>query len=483
MKFLVEIDQYDSFLTASDWRYSAAIVGLMEYFRFWEIPYETKILKLDAMGFYDEGLLYRSEDITEEKYLRFVENFYQGELQHCQVEAMLKQNRELPEEMVKQVNDLLGGPASNTIMKKTFGKVKYEESKRKDILKTIEDNRLVLTKETYKNKKNLYANYSNTNCLWNESGEICRLNGYYVDLPKKGKSLGYGFDKGRVTSQDHQIFDFIPFAFVGGREKYFINNSASLKALQNAYKIMKEILTKLSIEAEETGKNIHKRRLFWSAITSIMRNQFFDLEIIVKEQDRDFFKTLYMRKESAEILKRLADTTKDGKLRYDVLAWVYSPDSGRTYIDIQKETIDAIINLTVLDHWIDFFLKEEVRDRTSNFESLIYRWIEINVHIRKGAANMNDAIKAAYGCAKAVSKELEMNKVRAYKTKLISSIISHDYDRTCEILLQLSNFSGVSFGFAYDLFEDFESHKDVAYAFINALGNRQSVDSEKGEHK
>jgi CRISPR-associated protein Cst1 len=55
---------------------------------------------------------------------------------------------------------------------------------------------------------------------------------------------------------------------------------------------------------------------------------------------------------------------------------------------------------------------------------------------------------------------------------LLSSIIAHDYDRFKEILLQLSVYAGVEFGFAFDLFDDFEENKDVAYTFINTLGMR-----------
>lgn len=82
---------------------------------------------------------------------------------------------------------------------------------------------------------------------------------------------------------------------------------------------------------------------------------------------------------------------------------------------------------------------------------------------------MKDKLKGAFACAKQVANVIENNKIESYRQKLTSSIIFKDYDRVCQILLQLSNYSGVEFGFVYDLFDDFENNKDLAYTFINAL--------------
>ena len=82
---------------------------------------------------------------------------------------------------------------------------------------------------------------------------------------------------------------------------------------------------------------------------------------------------------------------------------------------------------------------------------------------------MKDRLKGAYACAKKVVEVLPDNKVATYRQKLISTIIFKDYDRANQILLQLSNYSGIEFGFVYDLFENFEDNKDLVYTFINAL--------------
>ena len=59
-----------------------------------------------------------------------------------------------------------------------------------------------------------------------------------------------------------------------------------------------------------------------------------------------------------------------------------------------------------------------------------------------------------------------------------------DYDRFCDILLNLSNYADEPFDFAYDLFEDFEKNMDIAYAFVNALGkapDKKALGSEKAK--
>lgn len=79
-------------------------------------------------------------------------------------------------------------------------------------------------------------------------------------------------------------------------------------------------------------------------------------------------------------------------------------------------------------------------------------------------------VSKIHACAKAVKGKIQENKLESYRQKLISSIIFKDYDRVCQILLQLSQYSDTYFSFADDLFIDFEENKDIAYMFINSLG-------------
>ena len=119
MKTRIEHEKYDTKVEASDWRYAAAIVGLKEYFDF----HGRNVTEPEIT---EEIFLFNSKDITEERYLEFVEYFYGEELQHRQVEKILH-NEEFSEEQIKRVNDLL---KSNSIMKKVFGKEKFDGERR-----------------------------------------------------------------------------------------------------------------------------------------------------------------------------------------------------------------------------------------------------------------------------------------------------------------------------------------------------------------
>ena len=68
-----------------------------------------------------------------------------------------------------------------------------------------------------------------------------------------------------------------------------------------------------------------------------------------------------------------------------------------------------------------------------------------------------------------MAKTLPENKVKSYRQKLISALVFHDYDRVCEILLQLSGFSDISMPFAYKIYENPANAKNLAFAFANGL--------------
>ena len=47
-------------------------------------------------------------------------------------------------------------------------------------------------------------------------------------------------------------------------------------------------------------------------------------------------------------------------------------------------------------------------------------------------------------------------------------------------MINLSNYAEVPLGFAYDLFEDFEKNKEIAYTFVNGL-NRYENNNQEGK--
>lgn len=95
---------------------------------------------------------------------------------------------------------------------------------------------------------------------------------------------------------------------------------------------------------------------------------------------------------------------------------------------------------------------------------------------------MNKTIRDdIYKCSVRVINTIPANKLDSYRNKLTSSIIFKDYDRFCEILLQLSNYAGIYFSFAERLFVNFEDNKDIAYTFVNSLSKNRDNDSEKSK--
>lgn len=443
MKITLQNNNYDTMLEPSDWRFSATIVGLMQYLDYHDLDYKIE----------DDYIFYNNEYITEEKYLEFVEYKYGEELHHKVVENILS-NEEVNDVQVKIINEKL---VANTIMKKKFGKIKFDKLNKKEILDIINENRNEIIKETFRSKSNMYANYANTNQLLNDNQDYCRLVGYCIDLGKKGKSTGFNFTTNTFVGTDVLEFDFIPFAFEGNREAFFINDNNSIKNLKISNKTLSQ---KILQDLDGGNKRKDARQALFKPI--IESSDFIDrdVEVILKNIDKDYFETLYIRKDSIDIFKEFTSE----HIEYKSFCFSHKV-TDKYYINIQKEVTESILNNVLLDNLIELFLKEK------NRYYIVSQLIKINVLIRRDKA-MKDRLKGAYACAKKVAEVLEINKLDSYKQKLTSSIIFKDYDRVCQILLQLSNYSGVEFNFVYDLYDDFEENKDLAYTFINALSKK-----------
>ena len=452
-------------LEPSDWRFSAAIVGLLEYFEYID-PLETSY-KVE-----DEYILYNSELITKENYLKFVEKKYGENLHHKYVELNLEHYNQDNNEndntyIIKSINEKLSG---NTIMKKIFKKIKFDGTNRDEILSLVNKHREELILETFRNKSDMYKNYCNTNQLFNENQKYCRLVGYYIDAPKKGKSTGFGFNMSSFVGQDIQEFDFIPFAFINDRESLFINDNYEINRLTSAKQVFQEKI-KADIEnLELENKYIGIKYSLFKGIIESSDFIEYDVEVIVKDRDKDYFETLYIRKQSIDILKKI----NERKIDYNSLCFSYKINDNY-YIDIYKKVMECILNNTLLDDVIDLLLKEKKNYYT------VYQLININDLIR-GEKIMDDKIrKIIHACANEVRNKIPENKLESYRQKLTSSIIFKDYDRVCQILLQLSGYSDVYFSFADELFMDFEKNKDIAYTFINALGKSNKFNENTNE--
>lgn len=449
-----------------DWRYSAAIVGLRKYLEWLGVDEEPNLIITE------DTLEYNKKYLDKEDFLKFAEYYFKDDMHHIEIENKLKEKNPT-EDQINIVNEKM---KANTILKNKFKKIKFDGHNQDEIQNIIDQNREEIICETFRNKNNLYKNYCNPNQLFKDKQECCRLNGYYIDMPKKGKSISYAFDKSNYLGNDIPEFDFIPFAFSGCREKFFINDNVDLNRLQKTNNQWTRTVKSQMEEAKQKNERVNTKRIFIDCLIEAKDFLQSDIEIIVKKPERAYFETLYLRKESLEILKNMKSYYK---------AFCFSIKISDDYwINILNEVFDAVVNFTLLDDLINKLLKDS-REEGNSY--VISKLLKVNVEIKKGDEKMKNTMKAAFACAKQIVDKKDGNKPRvsdtklkSYCTKLINAIILDDYDQFQKILINLSNYAEVPCGFAYDLFEDFEGNKEIAYTFVNSL-NRYKNNNQEGK--
>lgn len=456
--------EYNSKIEAFDWRYSAAIVGLVKYLDFYGIKYEK-----------DEDVLkYNKEDITKEKYLNFVESYFKDKLFHVEIENVIKFKSDFSEDEIKFVNEKL---SANTVLKNLFKGIKFDGLNKEKILDVIEKNRNEIIEKTFVNRLILYRNFCNTSNFFSDGNKVCRVNGYYIDLNRKDRTYSYNFKNNGVVRKDDLIFDFIPFGFIIGDVSFFINNNSSIEAL-----IRTEVAIKNAKE-EFVGdeSRISYIREFFKNLIESSKHIDYDVEVIIKDLNKDFFETLFLRKESIEILRKIKNVK-----HLDRFIKI-----GEEYVNILDEVIDSIINLKSLNWIIIKLILMDNREDLKNGKYFVKNryivdmLIKINNFINNGGEKMEKAIYFAKMAAKKVceSQLIEDNKIKAYRTKLTSALVFKDYSRFCDILMQMANYTGMELDFAYKLFVDFEANEGIAYAFVNGLGKSISDEKKNEESK
>ena len=461
MKTKIDYFDYDTLLQPTDWRFAAAVVGLCKYFDYFGIVY--KVLydveeKPDNYIHGFDGIIYKSEDITEEKYLEFAENYFEKYMTHKNILNILE-SQEFSEEQIKLVNDLV---KSKTVLKGLFDKIKFNGTNKDIFISTIEENRAEIIKNIFKNGNNLYKNYCNERLIFTEDNSTCRLRGYNVDKDRKTSNLGFCFSKESFESNDILEFDFIPFAFSNSdmRETYFVNNNFSVKSLtQTNYAFSNQ----LSNTENKDDKN---------KLMLVLQNSkdyiSYDVEIISKSQDKAYYETFFVRLERLKKLRELSGKSLNFVKKINDDYW----------FNLEKEVYMRCLNNVLLDDVILMMLKFYFDDNAVKgyIKSRTDMLIDINVSW-KGNEIM-DEIKSAKSCGFLTSKKLiEMkssNKINSYKQKIISALCAHDYDRAKEIILSLSAYVGMEFSFFYTFLENAEENKDLAFAFASALNEVSS---------
>lgn len=468
MKTTIKYYGYDTLLQPTDWRAAAAVVGLCKYFDHFRIDYKI-LYNVDEKpenyihGF--DGIIYKSDSITEEKYLDFVESYFEKYMTHSTILSILG-NDEFSDEQIKMVNDLV---KSKTVLKGLLGKTKFDGTNKAVFISTIEENREEIIKTIFKNGNNLYKNYCNERLIFTDDNSTCRLRGYNVDKDRKTSILGFCFSKESFDANDILEFDFIPFAFSNPdmRETYFVNNNFSVETLVNTNRVFSEQLSNTE------GKGDKNKLLL------VLQNSkdyiSYDVEIISKSQDDAFYSTLFVRLERLKKLRELS-----GKSLYLV-----KKINDDYWFNLEKEVYMRCLNNVLLDDVILRMLKFYFDDNSNKGYIKSRTDLLIDINISWKGNKIMDEINSARICGFKASQELirlkSSNKINSYKQKIISALCAHDYDRAKEVILSLSAYVGMEFSFFYKFLENAEENKDIAFAFASALTETNSKNSENND--
>lgn len=468
MKTTINYYGYDTLLQPTDWRAAAAVVGLCKYFDHFRIDYKI-LYNVDEKpenyihGF--DGIIYKSDSITEEKYLDFVESYFEKYMTHSTILSILG-NDEFSDEQIKMVNDLV---KSKTVLKGLLGKTKFDGTNKAVFISTIEENREEIIKTIFKNGNNLYKNYCNERLIFTDDNSTCRLRGYNVDKDRKTSILGFCFSKESFDANDILEFDFIPFAFSNPdmRETYFVNNNFSVESLVNTNRAFSEQLSNTE------GKGDKNKLLL------VLQNSkdyiSYDVEIISKSQDDAFYSTLFVRLERLKKLRELS-----GKSLYFV-----KKINDDYWFNLEKEVYMRCLNNVLLDDVILRMLKFYFDDNSNKGYIKSRTDLLIDINISWKGNKIMDEINSARICGFKAAQEIirlkSSNKINSYKQKIISALCAHDYDRAKEVILSLSAYVGMEFSFFYKFLENAEENKDIAFAFASALTETNSKNSENND--
>lgn len=476
MKATIEHPLYDTLLLPTEWRYSAAIVGLIRFFDFIE---ETEGKKLytytnnedkdryvvysDICG-YIQGILYNSTDLTEERYLLFCENWYDREFQHRNVEALLTHIQKFSQDNINDINSYLNGTSSNTVMKKIFKGIKFDGTNTDTILNLIDEHRLEIIKETFRYKTTMYRNFANTNKLMSDTNPHCRLLSYDLDENRKSKAASYYFDTSTFIASDIYEFDFIPFAFTYTKIGFFVNSNTSIEALVKCNNQLKE---KMDVEEQIINNRVIRDGDQTKLIKAMLHSDDFlncDVEIICKDREQESFDTMLIRKQALQRLKKIYDNYN--------LCYVHKYNYNY-WLNVEEELIRCCLNYTYLDKLLEQLLLLSRMDTESRTIQIIQPLVQINMEWKGVNQTMQDTIerakKVGYYIGKTIKEKNGENKVKSYKNKLINATVSHDRERVLEIMLQLSGYTDGEISTIYDILDNPDNWSDIAISFTNAM--------------
>lgn len=468
---------YNRRIEPSDWRYSAAIVGMVRFFKDRNIPYIIK-------GRY---LYYNFEDVCNDgkdfegdrEYLLFAEKWFSDKMHHNVVYKRLCQNQ-FTDEMIKKVNEKLS--VNIVVMKEVFKGIKFDGTNGTEIKKLIENNRLKLIKGIFCNSTSGYRKFINTSKYRSESADVCRLLGFCVDTGRKTKSIGFCFDKDSRTFNDEVEFDFIPFAFSRSGSSVFINNNTSIDYLLKANDEMEYFLSE-KFEEQKTWNSVFYSYSEGAGFID------YDVEVIIKNTETDYYESMFVRQNAITIFETISKDSEFSESLKNVFKRHVKVNENY-YINVMGEVTNSILNELSLDDLIERLMKVEYNTDSNNPDTYcLSRLIYINKIIyetREGNMEKTPEFKGSSAAASQVVQYFitnrQENKIKGYQQRLANTLISKDYGRFIEIMLQLSSYTEVPFVFMHKLIQDFEANKNLAYNFINSLivSSKRKDDTQEG---
>lgn len=467
MKTKIDYFDYDTLLQPTDWRFAAAVVGLCKYFDYFGIVYKV-LYDVEEQpdnyihGF--DGIIYKSEDITEKKYLEFAENYFEKYMTHIKLQNILNKDKLIDEDIVnfKRI-------CPDSFYKNFFENKRFDGSNKDYFISAIYEKRFEMITHSYKYNLNLYGNYCNKNRLYTDKNKVCRIIGYDVDKDRKTSNLGFCFSKESFESNDILEFDFIPFAFSNSdmRETYFVNNNFSVKSLtQTNYAFSNQL---------SSTENKYDKNKLMLVLQNSKDYISYDVEIISKSQDKAYYETFFVRLERLKKLRELSGKSLNFVKKINDDYW----------FNLEKEVYMRCLNNVLLDDVILRMLKFYFDDNSNKGYIKSRTDLLIDINISWKGNKIMDEINSARICGFKASQELirlkSSNKINSYKQKIISALCAHDYDRAKEVILSLSAYVGMEFSFFYKFLENAEENKDIAFAFASALTETNSKNSENND--
>lgn len=460
-------------LYPSDWRFSAAIVGLLKFAETMGISDKVTIEK--------RYIEYKESDILDkELYLECLYTLYGAKYKFKikKIEDFFEQYKHLhdmgDDEKVEIAAFLQGKSYSKNgkvlfnpskTVKKYFEDVElnfddeegYLET-RSQILEIVKNNRYNMLRENVFFHPALYPNYVYKNAKGTLHCEdifqifdipVCRLSGYYFDFKRKKVAYSWSGNANSIFLDDIPEFDFIILAF--NKESkgsvFFINNNYSIKTLIAA-----------NNEIEGNGDKQSLLEKVWN----IANNTYQNVEIIIKAStDNSAFKCFFIGPIQRNILNKsnISETT------VDVLKFKSFEFAKDFYIHFDDEIVQSISDNKSIEGLLLKYLKSSNPNKNIGFALAV---IETAI-LKKGRSNMSNIYAAKKTAQEMVKKfsPAEVNSIESIRNQLLNMLAFKRKEQFYQLLIKLSSKTGVSISFAEKLFEDFDENINIAYAFVS----------------